>query len=656
MLKAKRLLKAVVPSSLIEYPSPANLQSTRLALHVNDEGSSCWVYIASGCSMYKLLLPKSQRFEVGNIWNLECDTRTCNAMKEKDLSATDLEHIERLKEAEPLESIYPLSNSQLRECRIIFFLDKDMEEEEGEDDPGVGREEAETRKVAALAAQAARASQMLACLSLSASLSLGALGAASGLVARTQQSEAEAGGSYQNAPIKPYRGEEIGFTRSLEILICENASSKMISAELPVSMRKHLPLYETLRGVNGPESGARERFAHCLGLGHLGGLASSDRCVSLLEEHRVFFCAECHRECSALDLIRDKMQIHAQGKASQMFHRFSCLLETRTSNNVVNLTDCSAALKGTVPFVWNLCNCALMLSTYLVYPVLFKVMDSALVDRCPHPLEIQSVVLAKTESIDCLILGSVDSSGHLIVSKLDTSGKDVDRLTFSVSPRDCGVGEGSWAGLCFSPNQWSMAAVARSFCKSVDEYDQDIHLRTLRTLWNPSSLGFLQSLCNGNESSIIAVTEGCQLTIWDLRMKENGGCVRRVCGSVGDIFYALCDSSTGNIAVGGADRTVTIYDPRRWSTLSRWVNCSKYEITGLSFSSVDSDYIYIQGLDYEVLCGQWKERKKAFSFRGDSNWLGFSKCPNRDVLGGWCDSGSIFVADVAKENQVTAHD
>ncbi|XP_028069590.1 uncharacterized protein LOC114272117 [Camellia sinensis] len=43
------------------------------------------------------------------------------------------------------------------------------------------------------------------------------------------------------------------------------------------------------------------------------------------------------------------------------------------------------------------------------------------------------------------------------------------------------------------------------------------------------------------------------------------------------------------------------------------------EITGLSFASIDSDYIYIQGVDYEVLCGQWKESKKVFSFRGDSN-------------------------------------
>ncbi|XP_057973713.1 uncharacterized protein LOC131161771 isoform X2 [Malania oleifera] len=249
-----------------------------------------------------------------------------------------------------------------------------------------------------------------------------------------------------------------------------------------------------------------------------------------------------------------------------------------------------------------------------------------------------------------LVLGSVDSYGHLIVSKLDASGKDVGKLTFSALPRDCGIGEGGWAGLCFSRSQWSMAVVARSFCKSLDVYDQDIHLRTLRTLWYPCSLSFI---CGRNESSVLAVTEGCQLSIWDLRMKENGGCVHRIYGSPGDIFYAVCCSSTGNIAVGGADRTVTIYDPRRWSALSRWVHCSKYEITGLAFSTTDPDYIYIQGVDYEVYCGQWKERKKIFSFRGDSNWLGFNKCPRDDVLGGWCDSGSIFVVDVAaKENKL----
>nr|CAD1817968.1 unnamed protein product [Ananas comosus var. bracteatus] len=200
----------------------------------------------------------------------------------------------------------------------------------------------------------------------------------------------------------------------------------------------------------------------------------------------------------------------------------------------------------------------------LLIPVHAQVVNSSVVDRCPHRSEIQSVVLAEGDDDNFLILGTVDSYGHLIISRLDTT-----------------------------------AAVARSFCKSIDVYDQDIHLRNLRTLWYPSSLSFIQS-------SI---------------------------------------SPSGEIAVGGTDRTVTVYDPRRWSAISRWVNCSKYEITGLSFSSIDSAYIYVQGVDYEVMCGQWRESEKAFSFRGDSNWLGFCKCANRDLLAGWCDSGSIFIAD-----------
>ncbi|XP_065847310.1 uncharacterized protein [Euphorbia lathyris] len=287
----------------------------------------------------------------------------------------------------------------------------------------------------------------------------------------------------------------------------------------------------------------------------------------------------------------------------------------------------------------------------LLIPVQTEVMDSSVVNRCPHRSEIQSIVLCETESPGYLVLGSVDCYGHLIVSKLDSNGKDIDRLTYSVLPRDSGVGEGSWAGLCFSPRQWSMAAVARNFCKTIDVYDQDIHLRTLNTLWYPSSLSFLQNSCHGDESSILAIAEGCQLTIWDLRMKENGGCLQRICGSLGDNFYAVCSSSTGNIAVGGADRSVTIYDPRRWAALSRWINCSKYEITGLAFSSLDPKYMYIQGVDYEVFCGNWEKTEKVFSFRGDSNWLGFTKCSNTDVLSGWCDSGSIFVADVSRAKE-----
>ena len=51
-------------------------------------------------------------------------------------------------------------------------------------------------------------------------------------------------------------------------------------------------------------------------------------------------------------------------------------------------------------------------------------------------------------------------------------------------------------------------------------------------------------------------------------MKENGSCVHRICGPLGDIFYAVTSSSTGSIAVGGADRTVIIYDPRRFVSMA----------------------------------------------------------------------------------------
>ncbi|VFQ86703.1 unnamed protein product [Cuscuta campestris] len=290
----------------------------------------------------------------------------------------------------------------------------------------------------------------------------------------------------------------------------------------------------------------------------------------------------------------------------------------------------------------------------LLIPEQTEVLESAIVNRCPHRSEIQSIVLAETDSTGFSVLGSVDSYGYVIVSKLKMCGEDVDRSTFSISPRDCGVGEGSWAGLCFNRTQWSMAAVAHSFGKSIDVYDQDIHLRSLRALLYPTSLIFMQNLNGHGESSMLAVTEGCQLSIWDIRMREKGGCVHRICGSVGDILYAVCDSSNGTIAAGGADRTVSVYDPRRWSALSRWMNCSKYEITRLAFSSVDSDYIYVQGVDYEVSCGQWRDGMKGFSFRGDSNWLGFNKCGDKDLVAGWCDSGSVFLADaVCKEEHIT---
>ncbi|KAL0326036.1 UNVERIFIED_CONTAM: hypothetical protein Sradi_5172900, partial [Sesamum radiatum] len=62
MLEAKRLNKAVVPESLIPHPSPANIRSTRLAVHANGDASSCWVYIASASRIYKLRILMDDSF------------------------------------------------------------------------------------------------------------------------------------------------------------------------------------------------------------------------------------------------------------------------------------------------------------------------------------------------------------------------------------------------------------------------------------------------------------------------------------------------------------------------------------------------------------------------------------------------------------------
>ncbi|KAK3039750.1 hypothetical protein RJ639_027407 [Escallonia herrerae] len=65
---------------------------------------------------------RSQRSEVNKVWLPECETRAYNKLREMDLSETDLEHIEKLKGAEPLESRYPLNNAQLSEGDRNFVL------------------------------------------------------------------------------------------------------------------------------------------------------------------------------------------------------------------------------------------------------------------------------------------------------------------------------------------------------------------------------------------------------------------------------------------------------------------------------------------------------------------------------------------------------
>lgn len=81
--------------------------------------------------------------------------------------------------------------------------------------------------------------------------------------------------------------------------------------------------------------------------------------------------------------------------------------------------------------------------------------------------------------------------------------------------------------------------------------------------------------------------------MWDLRIKENSGCVHSITGSVGDIIYAVSNSSTGNVAIGGADRTVTIYDPRRLVVLRVIATAIKYSSCSCETMFVKKSHFFL---------------------------------------------------------------
>ncbi|KAK1275601.1 hypothetical protein QJS04_geneDACA001776 [Acorus gramineus] len=58
----------------------------------------------------------------------------------------------------------------------------------------------------------------------------------------------------------------------------------------------------------------------------------------------------------------------------------------------------------------------------LLIPVQAQITHASLIDRCPHRSEIQSIALVDVDNDTSSILGSVDSYGHLIVSRLDATG------------------------------------------------------------------------------------------------------------------------------------------------------------------------------------------------------------------------------------------
>eukprot|EP00854_Cymbomonas_tetramitiformis_P007976 gene7976-9483_t len=151
------------------------------------------------------------------------------------------------------------------------------------------------------------------------------------------------------------------------------------------------------------------------------------------------------------------------------------------------------------------------------------------------------------------------------------------------------------------------------------------------------------------------------MSVWDVRAGERNGCVHRAVVDWAGALLLAQAATTGSldriVAVGGRDRTVSIFDPRKWAVRSKWTGSLKYDIHALHCSSYDANTCYISGLDYEVVCGRWVEtgtsmtnskggsgaHRTLFSFRGDSRWLGMGKASSGDTLVGLSESCNLFM-------------
>ncbi|CAI6001891.1 unnamed protein product [Closterium sp. NIES-64] len=280
-----------------------------------------------------------------------------------------------------------------------------------------------------------------------------------------------------------------------------------------------------------------------------------------------------------------------------------------------------------------------------------------------HALPVQSLASAALGGTGgraaATLLSSVDSLGRAIVSTFSSSSVTPDSLCH-LAPSPCGITEPGPCCTAISVTGPSTIRVATScfFPRLVDLHDPAFPspaspLRTFHLPFPPAAVGFLGGTERGRRGGkrrggemegegegnavegvrLLAVCEGPQLSIWDERAAENGGCIQRITVSpAAEPLYALAStigsgtgSVTGLVAVGGAERTVAVYDVRKWAARGRWVGCVRQDVMGIAFpvagggreearqegleglSFQSDESVFVWSGDNEVVCGRWTE-------------------------------------------------
>jgi len=295
-----------------------------------------------------------------------------------------------------------------------------------------------------------------------------------------------------------------------------------------------------------------------------------------------------------------------------------------------------------------------------------------------HIAEVQSIQIAEVGGQT--ILGSIDALGRATLVRATTEEGSapspfVPANTYQLTPQSA-VREPGWAGLAISRQQADLVATAQHFDRELTVYENQIPIRTIGLHACPTSLMFLPPDFPGcNSGSVIAAAHGPHVGIWDIRAAGFGALVTQLNlnGSTETLYTVQCsEGSRSVIGAAGAERSVGVWEPRKWTYLSRWNNCLKYEVFSMHFSTLNPEYCYVGGADYEVLCGTWnrtqrsgggartgkgsghrpeqsdmnaeREAAQPMAFRGDARWLGLARAQSADILAGLSSSGHVFVA------------
>lgn len=294
-----------------------------------------------------------------------------------------------------------------------------------------------------------------------------------------------------------------------------------------------------------------------------------------------------------------------------------------------------------------------------------------------------------------MTVAAVDESGGISISvsrQSEAGADDCPWRTTRISGSGFRDGENGWGGVVLDEGG-QRVGVARQWQRSLSIYDTATGglIRTLHTSFGPNSVSWLGAggagLLPGAEG-LIAVAEHKCVSLWDLRVGSTApraACVQRLIPTATSPLYSV-NWARGVVGCCGGDRSVYVYDPRRWAIRGRAMGVTKTQAMSVSFSAVDPRLYFVHGADTQLVCGQWDDAggpslvemphakgvsvsaaselvpisvstgghkgthvvtggslRRVFEFRSVGRWIATHKPLHSDSFFGVCDQQALYV-------------